>query len=302
MTSGSFYLAPETDNMDLEQAPLWGNETVILDFCGGPYRFDGLSHSQAQAIRQRYRHYLLPQVPDNSIITRLYRLDEQCFRPIDTRGWTYERMEYRHALKQVEVAGLKLRTRLIFAPRLRGVLGTSLDDHPWFSGLVFENYFRMLVAYRLLSLGGVMLHSAGIVSGGKARLFPGHSGAGKSTLSEQAGRHGLLVLSDDLNVLLPEKKRIQVEKVPFTGTFAQQPDSRYSFPLGGIFKLVQGGTNHLDELGPGAALSLMLSCSPFVNEDPFRFDQLAANLSRILKQTTTGRLTFNRDGGCLRLF
>ena len=302
MTSGSFYLEPGQEGPDPEQALPWGDETVILDFCGGPYRFDGLSQPQAKAIRQRYRRYLLTEDEGRGIITELRQVDDRCFRSIDTRGWTYERMEYHHAPDQVDVTGLKMQSRLILAPRLTGILGTSLDDHQWFPGLVFENYFRMLTAYRLLSLGGVMLHSAGILSDGTTRLFLGHSGAGKSTLSELAHERGLVVLSDDLNVLLPENDRLRVEKVPFTGTFAQQPDERCSYPLGGIFKLIQGTENSLDELGPGAALSLLLSCAPFVNEDPFRFDRLADNLGRILEQAAPHSLTFNRDGGCFTLF
>jgi hypothetical protein len=301
MTPDSFYLESGRESMDLEQAPPWGKETVILDFCGGPYRFEGLSQTQAEALRQRYRHYLLSEDKGNGVLTQLCRVDDRHFRSIDTRGWTYERMEYHHAPDQVHVAGLKMQSCLILAPRLRGMLGTSLDGHQWFPGLVFENYFRMLTAYRLLSMGGAMLHSAGIVSGSKASLFLGHSGAGKSTLSELAHEHGLMVLSDDLNVLLPEDGQIRVEKVPFTGTFAQQPDERYSYPLGGVFKLLQGRENSLDELGPGAALSLLLSCAPFVNEDPYRFEQLADNLANIVQTTNTWNLTFNRDGNCFDL-
>jgi hypothetical protein len=302
MTAASFFLSPGQNSIDLDQAPNWGNETVILDFCGGPYRFDGMSKSQANAIRQRYRNHVLLEDSGNCIVTQLLQVDDRCFRDINTRGWTYKHMEYRYLPEQVHVTGLKMKARLSLAPQLRGVLGTSLDNHRWFPGLVFENYFRILTAYRLLALGGIMLHSAGIVSGGKARLFLGHSGAGKSTLAELAHNRGLSILSDDLNALLPMNNRVLVEKVPFTGTFTQQPDCRHGFDLEGIYKLIKGNENTLGELGPGAAMSLLLSCSPFVNEDPFRFEQLADNLAHILRHAETRSLVFNLDGNCFNLF
>ncbi len=299
--TASFYLHADQDDCSLDNAPAWGSETLVLDFCGGPYRFSGLSRSQAQSAGQRYRHYLLPADTESRVITHLRRLPDTCFRPIDTRGWTYERMEYQYHPNRVQVAGLKMLARISPAKAREGYLGTPLDDHDWFPGLVFENYFRMLTAYRLLALGGVMLHSAGILFGGKARLFLGHSGAGKSTLSELANHRGLSILSDDLNVLLPRAGRVRVEKVPFTGTFAQSAERRRSFDLEGLFKLSQGKHNAIDPLGPGNTLTLLLSCSPFVNEDPYRFDRLADNLAGILRHTTARHLIFNRDGGCFDL-
>ncbi|WP_456448687.1 hypothetical protein [Thiolapillus sp.] len=300
-TTTSFYLHTNQDTCILDNAPPWGGETLVLDFCGGPYRFSGLSRSQAQAAGQRYRHYLLPVDAESRVATHVRRLPDGCFRPIDTRGWTYERMEYQYHPNRVQVAGLKMLARISPASPTEGYLGTSLDAHEWFPGLVFENYFRMLTAYRLLALGGVMLHSAGILFRGKTRLFLGHSGAGKSTLSELAHQRDLGILSDDLNVLLPAAGQVRVEKVPFTGTFAQSAEQRRSFDLGGLFRLSKGHENAIGPLGPGEALTLLLSCSPFVNEDPYRFERLADNLTNILQHTTTRHLVFNRDGGCFDL-
>ncbi len=299
--TASFFLHAGQDDCVLDDVPPWGGETLVLDFCGGPYRFTGLSRSQAQAAGRRYRHYLLPADAETRVTTHVRRLSDSCFRPIDTRGWTYERMEYQYHPDQVQVAGLKMLARISPAKAREGYLGTSLDGHDWFPGLVFENYFRMLTAYRLLALGGVMLHSAGILFEGKARLFLGHSGAGKSTLSELAQQRGLSILSDDLNVLLPAAGRVKVEKVPFTGTFAQSTEQRRSFDLEGLFRLSQGRDDALGPLSPGQALTLLLSCAPFVNEDPYRFERLADNLTGILHQTTARHLVFNRDGGCFDL-
>jgi hypothetical protein len=302
VTSASFYLQPNQDKEILNTAPPWGKETMVLDFCGGPYRFEGLSKPQVLALKKRYESYLLPRETRSRIITQVRQIPEDCFRSFDPQGWIYERMEYQYEKQHVHVAGLQMLARITLADHPGGYLGTSLNQHEWFPGLVFENYFRLLTAYRLLTLGGVMLHSAGIESEGKANLFLGHSGSGKSTLSEMARDRGLRVLSDDLNVLLPVKDRIMVEKVPFTGTFAQIPDERRRFDLGAIFRLTQGTENALGTLGPGEALTLLLSCSPFVNEDPFRFESLGDNLIRILQQATTRNLVFNREGGCFDLF
>src|SRR5206468_8735402 len=60
-----------------------------------------------------------------------------------------------------------------------------------------ENFVRAAVAWRAVSLGGALVHSAGAVWKGKGYLFYGPSGAGKSTLSACNTRAS--IVSDDLS-------------------------------------------------------------------------------------------------------
>jgi hypothetical protein len=61
---------------------------------------------------------------------------------------------------------------------------------------------QILVMYVLAGIGGMVVHSAGMVIDGQGVLFPGVSGAGKSTLCRVlAGVPGFHRLSDDRNVV-----------------------------------------------------------------------------------------------------
>src|SRR5262249_12282362 len=134
----------------------------------------------------------------------LYTAPASDFLPVDTRGWEYA-MDFAHGERSVCLAGLHLMARLDWTPNLSPNLGGALwtsEEGELFPG-IGENFLRVLVAYRLLELGGAVLHSAGVADGDGAFLFLGPSGAGKTTLSRQSEAQGRTVLSDDLNALLP---------------------------------------------------------------------------------------------------
>jgi hypothetical protein len=107
---------------------------------------------------------------------------------------------------------------------------------------VFENFFRLLVAYRLNEIGGALLHSAAVVRDSRAYLFLGRSGAGKSTISKINQDAGLDVLSDDMNALVVENGRTLVEKLPFAGDLGQTAERRGGALLAGIFRLEKAET------------------------------------------------------------
>ncbi|MCU0788543.1 MAG: hypothetical protein MUC91_10205, partial [Verrucomicrobia bacterium] len=88
--------------------------------------------------------------------------------------------------------------------------------------VVLENFLRILLAHRVLGFGGMLLHSAGLVVGGRALLFVGRSNAGKTTLSRKADAAGARVLSDDINLVLPAADGYAVHSVPFTGEFRRR--------------------------------------------------------------------------------
>jgi hypothetical protein len=189
-------------------------------------------------------------------------------------------------------------TRLDWAPALGGALWTS-EDGALFPG-IFENFLRVLVAYRLVELGGVVLHSAGVASGSGAFLFLGPSGAGKTTLSRMSEDRGRTVLSDDLNALLPssgpEPGRPRVVKLPFTGDLGERRAAAPPSPLRGLLRLEKGADDALRPLSPGETLALLFACSPFVNADPHRQESLLTNLAGLAAAAPAQALTFNLDG------
>jgi hypothetical protein len=277
----------------------WGERRVSLDLPGGPYAVAGLSAIQAEAARERFGDLCREDAPEavadaavaGTVRGLLFRAPPSDFLAVDTRGWDYA-MDFEHGARAVRLAGLRLMARLDWAPDLSGALWTS-EEGELFPG-IFENFLRVLVAYRLLALGGVVLHSAGIATGGDpgeaAFLFLGPSEA-----------RGYAVLSDDLNALLPglgPGDPPRVAKLPFTGDLGDRREAHPPRPLRGLLRLSKGRADALRPLSPGETLALLFACSPFVNADPHRREALLDVLSALATAGGGAReLTFSLAGG-----
>ena len=257
----------------------WGSTTLTIDFAGGPYTFRGLSQSQAQTLAERFGDMVIELSPGSAtaeapIEIDFFRVPRAEFRPVELEGWSYT-FDRRYRETSVEVAGLEFMARVDWRPQLTGCLWTPLDGGAFFRSQV-ENFFRLLVAYRLLELGGVLFHSAGVVNGDRAFLFLGHSGAGKTTISKLSLASGREVLSDDMNALCPDAEgRLCVEKLPFAGDLGRQPGKRRSFPLAALCRLRQG-EHRIKPLRPAEAVAFLVACAPFINAAPHRLDRLTA--------------------------
>jgi hypothetical protein len=90
----------------------------------------------------------------------------------------------------------------------------------------------------LLHAGGVLLHAAAMVRGGRALVFSGPSGSGKTTLARLAGSH--TVLSDESVAILPapgapdRRGGFLAYGTPFFGELMQAA-ANISAPIGAIF-------------------------------------------------------------------
>jgi len=283
----------------------WGERQVSLDLPGGPYRVAGLSDRQAEAAGERFGALCREEGPHteaagDAVRGLLFRAPASDFRAVDTRGWEYA-MDFEHGERSVRLAGLHLMARLDWAPALSGALWTS-EEGPLFPG-IFENFLRVQVAYRLLALGGVVLHSAGIAEeppGKGAFLFLGPSGAGKTTLSRLSEACGRTVLSDDMNALLPGPgpgEPPRVVKLPFTGDLGERREAHPPRPLRGLLRIEKGPADALRPLSSAATLALLVACSPFVNADPHRQDLLLGVLSGLARAAPARVLTFSLAGG-----
>ncbi|HZF11396.1 MAG TPA: hypothetical protein VFE33_21610 [Thermoanaerobaculia bacterium] len=275
----------------------WGDRGVALDLPGGPYLVSGLSVRQEAAAHERFGALCSAAwgSAPAGIQSRLFTAPAADFLPLDTRGWEYA-MDFDHDERSVRLAGLHLMARLDWAPALGGALWTS-EERELFPG-IFENLLRVLVAYRLVELGGAVLHSAGVTDGDGAFLFLGPSGAGKTTLSRLSEAAGRTVLSDDLNALLPGPGpgRAQVVKLPFTGDLGERREGSPPRPLRGLLQLAKGPEDALQPLSSGAALALLFTCSPFVNADPLRRERLLDILAGLAAAAPARVLTFSLAG------
>jgi len=283
----------------------WGDRHILLDLPGGPYLAAGLSTAQAAAAGERFGEIVRPAGGgESSVETRLFAVAPEEFLAIDTRGWEYS-LDFDHQPDSVRLAGLRLMARIDWAAdparSVTAALWTSEDGGAagdLFPG-IFENFLRVVVAYRLLELGGLVVHSAGVVDGDAAYLFLGRSGAGKTTLSRLSEAAGRTVLSDDLNALLPAAAGggLQVEKLPFTGDLGDRRRGAPPFPLAALLRLEKAPEDSLRELSTAGAAGQLLACSPFVNVDPHRRERVAEIAAGLARRAPAAVLAFSLSGG-----
>jgi hypothetical protein len=270
----------------------WGGREVILDLPGGPYRFFGLNADQETGVLGRFGRLRTAAAP--AVETPIFRASAVDFLTIDVRGWEYG-LDLDAGPDSLRIAGLDLLGRLDWRPGIAGALWTSVGGGDRFPG-IFENFCRILVAYRLHELGGAVIHGAGLVADGEGLLFAGPSGAGKSTTSRMGLERGLTVLSDDLNALLPgEDGRVQLAGLPFTGDLESGGGS--VVPLRGLYRLEKAPEDSLRPLGKAEALALLLACSPFLNADPHRRGELLSTLLALAERLPAYALRFSLRGG-----
>lgn len=165
-----------------------------------------------------------------------------------------------------------------------------------------DAFLRSLTSFFLNRAGGFMLHSAGVVKDGKAYLFLGKSGAGKSTLSKlAAGRPGIELISDEINLLRRGKGRWRVHGSPFWGEM--RADGRPgSWPLGGLLLLSKSPVNRAKPCSVPEALRLLLRCSVNFEAGPGTSERALSGAAALLAEAEFRRLFFSKkDGGFLDL-
>ncbi|HAT72594.1 MAG TPA: hypothetical protein DCS63_07245 [Elusimicrobia bacterium] len=158
-----------------------------------------------------------------------------------------------------------------------------------------DAFLRSLLSFLLIRSGGFMLHSAGLVKGGKAYLFPGISGAGKSTLSKlAAGSGGGGVISDEINILRLEKGRWRAFGSPFWGEM--RADGRPgSWTLGGIYLLKKSAANGISICAQAQSYKTLLRCLVNFSKDAKTAALVMANTARLVSASPAGQLKFSKE-------
>jgi len=273
----------------------WGERSLVLEVAGGPYLVAGLSAAQEEAAHRKFVGLCRPADAAAAVAIHLFRAPSTDFLDRDVRGWEYT-LDRDYSPGAVLLAGLRLMGRIDWTPALTGGLWTS---HPggeeWVS--TFENFFRVLTAYRLLEQGSALLHSAGITDGTSAWLLLGPSGAGKTTSSGLCLARGGTVLSDDLNAVEMPPQQPMLTRLPFTGDLGDRSGGPASFPLAAVLRLVKGEEDRLLPLSPGRALAGLVASAPFVNQDPWRREDLFGTLERLARSVPAYELVFSLGGG-----
>jgi len=307
MGFGQTYLSDSAYFPSPEDGGHLGDHQLTLAFAGGPYRFVGLDRFQTTRIRGRFGGLCesagAPGVAP-VVETRVLRIPGRHFSGFDPLGWEYT-FDRRYHADSLQIAGLDFLALLQWRPGLCGTIWVNEEEPDGFMQS-FENLFRVLVAYRIQELGGMLLHSAAIARGNRAYLFLGRSGAGKTTLARLAQGAGWDVLSDDMNAVLPATDGWTVEQMPFSGDLGQTASRRASYSLAAVLRLCQGPEHRLTSIARAELAGLLVACSPFVNADSERIDRLFDNVRDLGESVTGGALYFRKDGpgfvGLLRTF
>jgi hypothetical protein len=282
----------------------WGDRAVVLDVAGGPYRFSGLSAAQEAAVRHRFAGLCRGGTEEAAVSSQVFRAPAADFLDRDVRGWEYT-LDAEHAPGAVRLAGLRLMARLDWGPLLAGGLWTCEERGEEWAASVFENFLRVLAAYRLLAEGGAVIHSAGVTDGEAGFLLLGPSGAGKTTASRLCLARGGAVLSDDLNAVRLGAGGARLQQLPFTGDLGSRGDlgnrgdraaTPAGVPLRALVRLAQGAEERLRPLSPAAALAGLVAAAPFVNRDPWRREELLGVLERLARSVPAWELTFSLAG------
>ncbi len=305
MSFGNTCLAdPSSFPEDFSGEP-WGTEDLLFDLPGGPYYFLGLSSGQARSLENLFGSCcssaaVAATAEAPGVTTMVLGADRDRFLAFDRVDWKIL-IDVDYRPRGLRLAAHQWMGSVDWNQGHRGAIWTPVAEGRAFTDL-FENYFRILVAYRLLHLGGLLLHSAGVVTpgaaGSSAYVFPGQSGNGKSTLSKLSAREGRTVLSDDGNAVLPAPEGgFVVQALPFGGEMRNRELPTGHHPLGRLVALAKGNPNRLETLGKAEATGLLLACSPFVNGDPFQLSNLMATIESLLAAVPSRRLTFTREGG-----
>ncbi len=273
----------------------WGDERVAIHFAGNVYVWDGLSATQAAAVRERFGPPCPPpaETPAAALEIRVFRASVEDFVD-DGRIWAFD-FDLDYAPDAIRFAGFRFLGRLDWTPRLRAALWTP-EDSRLVSHAILENFLRAVVGYHLLEQGGVLLHSAAVADASGAYLFFGPSGAGKSTISRLNHAAGRMVLSDDMNALRLTPEGVVVERLPFAGDFGQKGGGAVgSYPARALCRLHKGPEPVLRPLSPAAAVAALLGCAPFVNQNPYWQDKLIERLQALNARLPVRALTFALD-------
>jgi hypothetical protein len=283
---------------------LWGEETLWLPFSFANIKLSGLSSLQRELISEYFCHYLDKPNLDFSIP----KIDLECFTyrlksypAVSMQSLTvdslYTPRKVRHN-NLIEITGADFEAQILLdQPGATAYLGV-VDELDIASAGVIENFLRPFAAHNALRQGGVLLHSAGLVFNGQAYIFVGRSGAGKTTLARKAYAGGARVLSDDINVLLPNCSGFRALSVPFTGEFGRTMEylqDQTSYPISSVALLSQGENLRVNPACKSEATSRLLTGSPFVNTDQEETEDLFDVLEELVERVPIFRITCNKS-------
>jgi hypothetical protein len=282
----------------------WGTRSLRLSLPALELQLSGLSAAQRTALAASYPDFVdvtADSPCEENVECRAYPLAQAPDLPLSalSRDGQYAPRKTRlPGGAGIALTGADFEARFGLEPPLAFAELGVFEEGKLAGELVIQNFLRILVAHQALRRGGAVLHSAGLVFEGQAYVFPGYSNAGKTTLARKAHARGARVLSDDINLVLPNEGGYEAHAVPFTGEFGRTFDRREgkaSYPLAGIVLLEQGDRLETTVPNPAVAVARLLACCPFVNTDEEESAILFEILTALAAQVPVISLRCRRD-------
>jgi hypothetical protein len=162
--------------------------------------------------------------------------------------------------------------------------------HGWVPMKILNPIVEVCLLTRLAREGGLLLHSAGVLSLTGGYIFTGASGAGKSTLSEFFDTHGASVLSDERMIIRKSGAFFVIHGTPWVGSGAYAKNE--SGLLTELFCIRHGLQHQIESLAPSAVLALILPQCFLPHWDRAAMESTLAFLSDLIAHVPCQRLAF----------
>jgi hypothetical protein len=269
-----------------------GSECRTLRLGEWSVGIEGLSHGLAETLHERWGEFLTStsKLPEERRV-RLFVDDGGALLPVPPPGTPYP-LEALDAGGDCVLAAQSFALACESDPRCWRALLTVQDDEPLARRI--ENICRLLTADLALARGGCALHAAGLLHEGHAYLLAGPSRSGKTTATRLAAP--AISLGDDFGVVLPCAGGHQVLALPFDNLErARAGAPRGTFPLAGIFRLVQAAELRVERLATPVAIASLHGCAAFPWLFPQRSEALFGCAQAIVVSGRFAHLHFALD-------
>lgn len=160
----------------------------------------------------------------------------------------------------------------------------------WVPMKILNPIAEVCLLTRLAREGGLLLHSAGILSATGGYIFTGASGAGKSTLSGFFDTSGASVLSDERMIIRKSGEVFVIHGTPWVGSGAYAKNE--SGLLTELFCVSHGPQHQIESLSPSELLVRILPQCFLPHWDRTAMKSTLAFLSDLIAHIPCQRLAF----------
>ncbi len=210
--------------------------------------------------------------------------------------WTLFESDAGLMLECLDTQTLHPRIRATLAPDFSSVRAAVLQQTVegitgWAPMQIVNPVVELCLVTRVARDGGIVLHSAGVLSPKGGYIFTGPSGAGKSTLSQLLAEGGASVLSDERMIVRSSAGGMVAYGTPWVGSgrYAQNASGRVT----GLYCIRHGARSHrIETMTPRAIMSAILQQCVLPHWDREAMDSTLAFLSRLIQRVPCRGLAF----------